>query len=227
MLLALLLQLGVADVRDSATFKARIAAFDVRERQLAEARGTDPRGQAALAWLQSLAQVLASIPIERTDDPIFSSWLAAHDELVVYSAPAGEWLVRHEVLRKTHDEHRQSTAADEIAWLGAITGIPGECEGYVPCYMSGLNYREGEYLRRERSGRHRGEAMAEIAATISRVITDLLSRPERADYLKVPDDCPDLVASLDPLREAVGAGQGSAAAALREIERLRAYCPRR
>src|SRR5688572_25307027 len=165
MLLALFLQLAAADGRDAATFTARVAVFESRERHLSEARGADPRGQAALAWLQSLTQVLASIPIERTDDPIFSSWLGAHDQLVVYSEPAGEWLVRHEVIWKTHDEHRQSTAADEIAWLGAVTSIPGECEGYVPCYMSGLNYREGEYLRRERSGRHRGEAMAEIAAT--------------------------------------------------------------
>src|ERR671911_172365 len=115
MLLALFLQLATADGRDAATFKARVAVFESRERQLAEARGSDPRGQAALAWLQALAQVLASIPIERTDDPIFSSWLAAHDELVVYSEPAGEWLVRHEGLRKTHDEHRQSPAAHEIA----------------------------------------------------------------------------------------------------------------
>ena len=225
LLLALFLQLATADGRDAATFKARIAVFESRERQLAEARGSDPRGQAALVWLQALAQVLDSIPIERTDDPIFASWLAAHDELVVYSEPAGEWLVRHEVLRKAHDDHRRSAAADEIAWIGARTGIPGECEGYVPCYVFGLNYREGEYLRRERNGRHRGEALAEIVETIQRIIDDLLSKPERADYLNVPVDCPDLIASLDPLRAAVGANAASAAAR-REIERLRAYCPR-
>jgi hypothetical protein len=225
MLLALFLQLAAADGRDAATFTARVAVFESRERHLSEARGSDPRGQAALAWLQALAQVLASIPIERTDDPIFSSWLAAHDELVVYSEPAGEWLVRHEVLRKAHDDHRRSAAADEIAWIGARTGIPGECEGYVPCYVFGLNYREGEYLRRARNGRHRGEALAEIVETIQRIIDDLLSKPERADYLNVPVDCPDLTASLDPLRAAVGANAASAAAR-REIERLRAYCPR-
>ena len=224
MLFALLLQLVADDARDAATFKARVAAFEALEQRLVEARGTEPRGQAALARLQALAQVLASIPIERTDDPIFPSWLAAHDELVVYSEPAGEWLIRHVVLRQAHAEHQQSTAADEIAWIGARTGIPGECEGYVPCYVFGLNYREGEYLRRERSGRHRGEALAQIAETIQRIIGDLLSRPERADYLNVATDCGDLTASLDALRDAVGTDRG-AAAARREIDRLRAYCP--
>jgi hypothetical protein len=224
MLFALLLQLAAADVRDAATFKARVAAFEVRERQLAEARGADPRGQAALAWLQALAQVLAAIPIERTDNPIFPSWLAAHDDLVIYSEPSGEWLIRHEVLRKVHDEHRRSHSADEIAWIGARTGISGECEGYVPCYVFGLNYREGEYLRRERNGRHRGEALAQIVETIQRIIGDLLSRPERADYLNVPTDCGDLTASLAPLRDAVGTN-AAAAAARREMDRLRAYCP--
>lgn len=82
---------------------------------------------------------------------------------------------------------------------------------------------EGEYLRRERSGRHRGQALAQITETIQRIIGDLLSRPERADYLNVATDCGDLTASLDPLRDAVGTDRG-AAAARREIDRLRAYC---
>jgi hypothetical protein len=223
MLFVLVLQLAAADGRDAATFTARVAALETREHQLVEARGTNQRGQAALAWLQALAQVLAAVPIERADHPIFPSWLAAHDDLVVYSEPSGEWLIRHEVLRRTHDEHRQSSAADEIAWIGARTGIPGECEGYVPCYVFGLNYREGEYLRREKRGRHRGEALTTIVETIQRIIDDLLSRPERADYLNVATDCGDLRASLDPLSAAVGADD-VAAAARREIDRLRAYC---
>jgi hypothetical protein len=121
-----------------------------------------------------------------------------------------------------HDEHQRSSAADELAWLGATIGIPGECEGYVPCYTFGLNYREGEYLRRRPDGRRRREAFTRIAETITRIISDLLSKPERAEYLNVATDCGDLMASLDPLRDAVR-GDG-AAVALREIDRLRAYC---
>ncbi len=205
MLILLLLQLAAADARGPAVFKARVTAFDARAREL-----TDARVQKRVArrrsrgWKRS-RQVLAAIPIERTDNPIFKIWLDGHDELVVYSEPAGEWHVRHEVIWKLHDEHRTSAAADEIAWIGAMTGIPGECEGYFPCYAFGLNYREGEYLRRHPEGRHKGDALEKMSKTMNVSVDDLLSRPDRNDFLKVPDDCGDLLASLTPLREAVSA----------------------
>ncbi len=225
MLILLLLQLAAADARGPAVFKARVAAFDALARELTDARGVEARGKAALAWLEALRQALSAIPIERTDNPIFKIWLDGHDELVVYSEPAGQWLVRHEVIWKLHDEHRTSAAADEIAWIGAMTGIPGECEGYVPCYAFGLNYREGEYLRRHPAGRHRSDALEEISKTINVSIDDLLSRPDRNDFLKVPDDCSDLLTSLTPLREAVSAVTDPATSStLISIDRLRGYC---
>jgi hypothetical protein len=226
-LILLLLQLAAADARGPAVFKASVAAFDARARELTDARGVEARGKARLAWLEALRQVLAAIPIERSENPIFKTWLDNHDGLVAYSEPAGQWLVRHEVIWKLHDEHRTSAAADEIAWIGAMTGIPGECEGYIPCYAFGLNYREGEYIRRHPGGRHVGNALEQISKTVNVSVDDLLSRPDRNDFLKAPDDCGDLQASLTPLREAVSAvTHSSASSALIAIDRLRAYCPR-
>jgi hypothetical protein len=226
-LFLLLLQLAAADARGPAVFKARVAAFDARARELADARSGEARGKAALAWLEALRQVLSAIPIERTDNPIFKIWLDGHDELVAYSEPAGAWYVRHEVIWKLHDQHRTSVAADEIAWIGAMTGIPGECEGYIPCYAFGLNNREGEYLRRHPAGRHKGDALEEISKTINVSVDDLLSRPDRNDFLKVPDDCGDLLTSLMPLRESVSAVSDPAvSSALIAIDRLRGYCRR-
>ena len=226
-LLLMLLQAG-GDGRDAPTFKARVAEFDARERERAAAVGTEARGQATLAWLRALEAVLRAVPIERTDDPIFATWLNAHEEIVVYSEPSGEWLISEAVVWKLHDEHRGSAAADEIAWLGATNGIPGECEGYVPCYAARVNYLEGEYLRRHRDGRHRAEALAQIEEALKRVLDDLLTRPDRAEYLKVPDDCGDLTASLVPLRRAVSTSvDGAAAPALHQIDRLSAFCTAR
>ena len=220
----LLLQLAAAD-RGPAAFKARVAAFDARSRELAETRGVEARGKAALAWLESLRLVLAAIPFERTQNPMFKTWLDARSELVVYSEPAGEWFVRHDVIWKLHDEHRDSASAENIAWIGALTGIPGECEGYIPCYAYGLNAREGEYLRRHPGGRHTKEALKQIAETVDLSVDDLLARPDRADFLKVPDDCGDLVTSLTPLRESVAAVTDIAVnRTLIAIDRLRAHC---
>jgi hypothetical protein len=80
-------------------------------RALTDARGVEARGKAALAWLEVLRQVLAAIPIERTDNPIFKVWLDGHDELVVYSEPAGE-VRASRVIWKLHDKHRASAAAE-------------------------------------------------------------------------------------------------------------------
>ena len=226
MIILLLLQLAAAD-RGPAAFKARVAAFDARSRELAETRGVEARGKAALAWLESLKLVLGAIPVERTQNPIFRAWLDTHTELAVYSEPAGAWFVRHDVIWKLHDEHRRSASADAIAWIGALTGIPGECEGYIPCYAYGLNAREGEYLRRHPAGRHVKEALEQVAKTLDLSVDDLLARPDRNDFLKVPDDCGDLLASLTPLRESIaGATDAAVNRTLIAIDRLRAYCPR-
>jgi hypothetical protein len=227
--LALLaLQLSTADARDPATFTARVAAFDARERQLAGASTPELRARAALEWLEALKAVLAAVPIERTDNPIFSRWLNAHDALVIYSEPSGEWLLRNDLVRRLHEEHRHSMAADEIAWIAATNGLPGECEGYVPCYAFGLNHLDGEYLRQHPQGRHRVEALNRIAEAIRLAVDDLLARADASDFLKVPDDCPDLSASLVPLRQAVAANPADpAASSLREIDRLAAYCRQR
>lgn len=180
--------------------KARVTAFDERERQLAAARGVEARGQAALEWLQALKGLLAAVPIERTDDPIYRTWLDAHDVLVVYSEPADEWLIQDDVVWTLHDEHRNSAAADEIGWIAVTNGLSGECEGHIPCYAYSLNHLEGEYLRRHPNGRHRVEALEQIGAALRSVVDDLLSRQDRSDFLKIPDDCADLSASLVPLR---------------------------
>lgn len=220
----LLLQLTVAE-RGPAAFKARVGAFEARSRELAERRGVEARGKAALTWLESLRLVLAAIPFERTPNPIFKAWLDTRTELVVYSEPAGEWFVRHDVIWKLHDEHRDSASAESIAWIGALTGIPGECEGYIPCYAYGLNAREGEYLRRHSAGRHIKDALEQIAKTVDLSVDDLLARPDRSDFLKVPDDCGDLLTSLAPLRESVAAVTDDAVnRTLIAIDRLRANC---
>ena len=79
---------------------------------------------------------------------------------MVYSEPAGEWLIVPDVIWKIHDQYRDAAVAEDIAWLAVQNGLPGECEGYVPCDAQGMNTLDGEYLRRyprgaARAGDHR------------------------------------------------------------------------
>ena len=180
---------------------------------------------AALQWLRALRAVLQSVPIERRAGP-HEAWLKAHDELIVYSEPAGEWLISNNLIGGVHRQYAASAAADEIAWLAVINGLPGECEGYVPCYAAGLDQLAGEYLRLHPRGAHRTEAFDRINETLRIVVDDLLKRPDRVDYLAVPQDCGDLLNTAQPLKAAVLGANGKGTETIALLDRLLAQCPK-
>lgn len=211
--------------RDAATFMRRVAEFEARAAALERAPAGEPSAAAALEWLRALRGVLQSVPIERRSGP-HEAWLKAHDALIVYSEPAGEWLISHGLIDGVHRQYQASAAADEIAWLAVVNGLPGECEGYVPCYTAGLDQLAGEYLRLHPKGRHRSEAFDRINETLRIVVDDLLKRPERADYLAVPGDCDDLLNTARPLRAAVIGAGGANTETTTLVDRLLAQCPK-
>ncbi|HUQ89058.1 MAG TPA: hypothetical protein VM096_15980 [Vicinamibacterales bacterium] len=216
---------GQIEGRDAATFRMRVAQLDAAAATLKLARSEDSQAVASLQWLRALRDVLKSIPIERATGP-HEQWLKTHDELVVYSEPSGEWLIRNDVIGDIHAKYATRPAADDIAWLAAVNGLPGECEGYVPCYASILNTLDGEYLRQHPRGAHRTEAFDRLNEMLRIVVDDLLRRPKREEFLAVPTDCGDLLASLQPLRAAVTAANGAKTETMGLIDRLMAYCPR-
>ena len=213
--------------RDPSTFLRRVA-----ELKLAEARkwdATSPDGnakaRATLAWLLALQNVLKAIPIERASGP-HEAWVKANEDLIVYSEPAGQWLIRHDLLVVVHADHANSAVADEIAWLAVENGLPGECEGYIPCYASSLNTLEGGYLRAHPRGAHRREAFDRIAESLRISLDDLLKRPDHADFLLVPRDCGDLLEGLRPLRAAMVRAGEDGTEALALVDRAIAVCPK-
>jgi len=206
-------------------FSARAAEFDLRAKQLEMAREPEARGRATLEWLRALQAALQAVSFERVEKAE-RDWLDAHENLVAYSEPAGAWLIQDNVLWAAHEKNRTSSAADEIAWLAVVNGLPGECEGHVPCYAFVLDRLEGEYLRRHPQGRHRGEALEKVDEMLTIVVDDLLQRPDAAHFLKVPDDCADMFKSLRPLQEAVAtAGDPQTMKTLGLIDRLMSFCP--
>lgn len=223
--IAVIIFLAQIEGRDPATFLRRVAEFDGLTARRAAATVPDERSTLTLEWLRALQNVIRAIPIERVDGPHLE-WLKGREGMLVYSEPAGEWLIHHDLLERLHDEHSKSAAADEIAWLAVTNGLPGECEGYVPCYAASLNLLEGEYLRRHPEGAHRVEAFDRVSESLRSVVDDLLKRPERADYLNVPRDCGDLLESTRPLREAIAAAGGGKTDTMVFVERLIGQCPK-
>lgn len=216
-----LLVLHTAALGAQGTFKARVAEFDARAKQMKSAKDPEARGAATLAWLKALRTVLEVEDVGAAE----KRWLTAHKDVVFYNEIGGRWMIRSDAIRRAHDRVKGTTAADDIAWFAVTNGLGGECEGYVPCHVEALDALEGRYLRSHPRGRHSIEAHQRIDETLRMVLDDLLNRPEKNDSLRVPDDCADLLKSGRSLRAAVDAARHQRQALTLElIDRLLRVC---
>jgi hypothetical protein len=222
------LERGAAEalVGDREPFSQRAILVDRLQAASERAPSGDQRARFALLWLRSVRWLLASVfqgGVEQ--DPASRPWLAAHESLVVYSEPAGEWIVIPEAIWKIHDGHRLTASADEIAWFAVTNGYPGECEGYVPCYANILNWLDGEYLRRHPGGRHVQEAVEQVRSSLDESRKRLSTTPAPG-LLDPATDCADLKAGLEPLGTAIRQSEGgSRSDAVAVVDKLLLYCP--
>ena len=107
----------------------------------------EARGRLALLWVRAVRRTLGAIPltVDGTKQEPYRTWLATHDDDVIYSEPAGQWLMLAQDLWSLHDDHRSTSSAEALAWEVVGNGLPGECEGYPPCYLAGLDLLHAEY----------------------------------------------------------------------------------
>jgi hypothetical protein len=223
-ILALTVLLGQEPGAEQAKFAALAAQFDAREAAMRGATGTSGYAAATLEWmraLHNLLDVLGNLPPEGPH----RNWIQSHDELLFYDEIGGRWRMGHLMLEETYERLSTTPVADEFAWLIVMNGLPGECEGYVPCYANGLDQIYGKYLRRHPRGAHRREAFDAIDDSLRNVVDDLLKRKERDEYLTVPRDCDDLLTGLRPLRAAVTGAGGGNRDTITMIDQLIALCP--
>jgi hypothetical protein len=172
------------------------------------APNTEQRGRLALLWLRSVRSLLATIPFDAGPDARHREWLERHESVVIYSEPAGQWLIVPGVVWRVHDAQKATQSAEDIAWFAVENGYPGECEGYIPCYANILNWLDGEYLRRHPRGGHASEAVAQVQASLAQAVK-LLAGKSPEDYLNPRTDCGDLKAGLVPLRAAISASNAA------------------
>jgi hypothetical protein len=207
---------------DRTPFPTRVAAVRRVESALASEADAGRAGALALLHLRALRWLLASVPMDGSRREPYRSWLDAHETIVVYNEPGGEWILSSSWLWDVHDAHRETAAAEPIAWLAVENRLPGECEGYAPCYAYTLNLLPGEYLRRHPDGAHAADAATIIRRSCEETLR-LQSDP--AFQINPAEDCRELASSLDALRDALLASPGEAqGAALGAIAALRAFC---
>jgi len=202
-------------------FPAGVELVAFIERVAPEYTDKDGRARVELARLKALSSTAAAIPFNQSKREPYASWLAARKEQVVYDEPGGRWMLRPDLIWSAHSAHASTTMADDIAWFAVNTGLPGECEGEIACYLSAFNVLQGEYLRRLPAGRRAAESVDFVAQSTERLAPSGKVAPA---YAFDRGGCQDMVKAVDSLSAAIkdtrAAAKDRAIASLTGLKKL-------
>ena len=197
----------------ASNFWAMAELVGFTERVLKEVARRESVAELELARLQALGRSLANVPTEKLEQEPYASWIREHEPLIVYSEPAGQWLVRSELLWALREKYEDLSIAERIAWEAASTSLPGECEGYLPCYLYKETVTAGRYLQLYPRGGHVETALRRISELLGNVDQDLnktdgpavyeVPKEDRAEFQKT---VAELRAQLAPVRHHLVAG---------------------
>jgi len=146
---------------DTLSFSDASDLFQFVERIAPQIQGPG-RAEFDLFRLRALHRSIDQIMGYEPKDPAHRDWINKHEDSLVYSEPAGQWLVRADLYWELEARNRGNPLAEEIAWDAATIGIPGECEGYIPCYFAVFLLSDARYLDLYPNGRHAEEAAEHI-----------------------------------------------------------------
>lgn len=120
-----------------------------------------------------LGKALSKITGSNMNREPHKSILKRNEKDIVYSEPSGEWLVRSERYWDLQKKYRKLPIAQEIAWTAANTSIPGECEGYAPCYVYAMRITDGEYLSLYPKGKYARKAIDNLLGGLKPIVDDI------------------------------------------------------
>ncbi|MGB7203543.1 MAG: hypothetical protein WBD16_14945 [Pyrinomonadaceae bacterium] len=131
--------------------------------------------------LVNLSTALRKIPFNKQDREPHLSFLKRNEKDLVYSDPAGEWYVRSDRFWALQKKYKKLAIADRIAWSAAETPLPGECEGYVPCYLGAIRRTHGKYLKLYPRGSYSKKAVQRMLESLQYIVDDAASRKKNYD----------------------------------------------
>jgi len=182
----------------SATFADLSELVRFLDRATREVKSRDTLAELELARLVALARSLAAMPFESMHNPPYKSWTDERDKEIVYSEPAGQWYVRSELFWNLQRKYAGLPVAERAAWEGAQTPLPGECEGYVPCYLYMEIESNGKYLKLYPRGAHADAALAAISEMLGHIVESF--REANSPYEVPREDRANFRRSLAQLR---------------------------
>jgi hypothetical protein len=155
------------------TFSSAAELYEFLTKALPEIKTPDSAAELGLRRLQSLNKALRAIEAGKSNAPPYKAFLDAHAEELVYSEPAGEWYVNSSLIWEHHKKYSSSPIAEDIALFAAQNPLPGECEGYVNCYIYKLRATDGEYLLLYPQGKKAADALKTVTAFLEPIVADL------------------------------------------------------
>jgi len=195
----------VSRLQSGGNFAARVQLFELVERTMARLSDSEARARFTLYRLRAMSSVFESIPYGRGAGDPYAGWIRDHQDAATYDELRGQWMVDPWSALEVHERYRGTAAADDIAWFFVVNGLPRECEGDVPCYVSWENQLDGWYLQSYPRGKHADDSNAQIALRLNGAMDNLQNFPAVLREFDPQTRCDELHMSLDPLTAAVTA----------------------
>jgi hypothetical protein len=190
--------------RATLDFDTASELFDFLSKIQAEVAGSNAESYLAFNRLVALAATLEAMPIDKIDQSPYKAFAEANDADVVYSEPAGQFLVIAERFWELREKYAPLPIAEEIAWKGSQTSLPGECEGFVVCHLYNLRDTTAKYLEFYPKGTHSGEAVKNVAEYLESIAAGANSDEDTGYYISSePDDKKQLERYVVELKEIV------------------------
>jgi hypothetical protein len=141
---------------------------------IAEKQITDPKrlGDLSFKRLLALDAALKKIPMDKQDKEPYRSFIKGKDKEIIYSDPSAEYYVISDLFWNLHEKYKGSALGEDIAWQAALNPHPGECEGYLNCYLFLLRETHGEYLNFYPAGKYSKKALADISGFLEPMAAD-------------------------------------------------------
>jgi hypothetical protein len=133
---------------------------------------SDVAAELELKRLLLMRDALRKIEPGQSEQSPYREFLKKYEKSVVYSEPAGAWHVASNLFWDLHAKYQKSPIAERIAWEAAQNPLPGECEGYVNCYLFYARMTSGEYLRLHPRGMRASEALRELTNWLEPIAAD-------------------------------------------------------
>lgn len=156
----------------STDFATSAQVFEFLTKAATEVTDSKQVAELSLKRLRVLQSALRQIPLDKQDQNPYKDFLQTNQKEIVYSEPAGQWYVGSVVFWELHEKFKSSPTGEEIAWTASQNPLPGECEGYINCYLDMLRSTDAEYLNFYPNGKYSRQSLKNIINLLEPIVAD-------------------------------------------------------